>query len=420
MESLKDLKDIIKAASVPLGLVALISLILLFIVNSTVFASISTEAKSLALIIMLIGLISAMHIILLKTLNLNSQTNQQYENIESLGDDYASNLEEWTIRKLPEEEDTNKDNFKNRNFLTALHYLGEFEDKHPAEFDLAMADLKRGNTSSAEKLLQSIVDDESLSSQTRGESAVNLGILRKDKNRLKALKDYEKANKLLPDDVGIMIKLAWAYEEVEEFLKAINVFSAILDIGEREENLILQAKALGGLGYVYYERQDLDAAEKMQKKSLEINKELKREKSIASAYISLGCIYYDRGEFSEAELIYNKALAINKKLNNQKSIATIYGNLAAIYATKGEIDESLKMSEKSLKMEESYGSKSGMAYMHGNLGLLAFQQQQFDKAEDHFLRSKELFEDVGKTSMVVKSVSRIAMLNELRNVMDKP
>ena len=60
------------------------------------------------------------------------------------------------------------------------------------------------------------------------------------------------------------------------------------------------ASDYGGLGNLYLARSDLDKAEEMHLKSLEIEKALGRREGMASQYGNLGAVHYARGQVDKA------------------------------------------------------------------------------------------------------------------------
>jgi tetratricopeptide (TPR) repeat protein len=66
----------------------------------------------------------------------------------------------------------------------------------------------------------------------------------------------------------------------------------------------------GKLAEVYYTRRDLDQAEDMFKKQLEMEEELDNKEAIAKIYGFLGDIYRLRLDFNQAEELYKKSLQL--------------------------------------------------------------------------------------------------------------
>lgn len=71
---------------------------------------------------------------------------------------------------------------------------------------------------------------------------------------------------------------------------------------------IHHAIALTGLGNIWATRGDLDEAEKLYEKSLEVDDSIFREKGLAIAHLNIGNVHMSRGRFDKAEEMYQKAI----------------------------------------------------------------------------------------------------------------
>ena len=80
------------------------------------------------------------------------------------------------------------------------------------------------------------------------------------------------------------------------------------------------ATAYGHLGIVMKTRGDLDGAEAMHRKSLEIEEKLGRLEGTANQYGNLGNVMQSRGDLDGAEAMYRKALEIDEKLGRLEEI----------------------------------------------------------------------------------------------------
>jgi len=88
--------------------------------------------------------------------------------------------------------------------------------------------------------------------------------------------------------------------------------SLLRALGFVEKGSAEEAMVLGNLGLIYETRGELDKAEEMHKKSLEIEKKLGRLEGMAAQYGNLGVIYYTRGKLAQAEEMHRKSLEIAK------------------------------------------------------------------------------------------------------------
>ncbi len=90
-------------------------------------------------------------------------------------------------------------------------------------------------------------------------------------------------------------------------------------LGNRES----EAMALGNLGILYMTRGDLDRAEEMYRKSMELDEALGRKEGMASQYGNLGNLYQIRGEIDRAEEMYRKSLELFREVGAAPQIERV-------------------------------------------------------------------------------------------------
>lgn len=92
----------------------------------------------------------------------------------------------------------------------------------------------------------------------------------------------------------------------------------------------LTANQCGNLGNIYFFRGELDEAEEMYEKVLEIEERLGRPDSIANAYGNLGLVYQERGDNKKAKEYWEKALALFKKIGMPREVEKMEGWIETI------------------------------------------------------------------------------------------
>ena len=175
-----------------------------------------------------------------------------------------------------------------------------------------------------------------------------------------------------------------------------------LEINEKLGRLEGMASQYGNLGAIYQTRGDLDQAEDMHQKSLKIEKKLGRLEGMASEYSNLGVIYRRRGDLDQAEAMHRKSLNIFEKLGRFEGMAIQYGNLGAIYQTRGDLDQAEDMHQKSLEIGKKLGNPEVMANQYGNLGLIYLGRGDLEAARQHWTEARDLFERAQMPHMVKK------------------
>jgi len=78
---------------------------------------------------------------------------------------------------------------------------------------------------------------------------------------------------------------------------------------------------------------------------------------MASDYGNLGVIYHDRGDLDKAEEMHTKSLEIEEKLGRLEGMANQYGNLGVIYRKHGYTQKAREYWEKALELFVKIGMK---------------------------------------------------------------
>jgi len=189
--------------------------------------------------------------------------------------------------------------------------------------------------------------------------------------------------------------------ECGKALMNIGLLDAFISLSEQalkvvEKDSEEEATVTGNLGLIYRTRGELDKAEEMHKKALEIEERMGRLEGMASDYGNLGLVYRRRGDLDKAEEMHNKSLEIAGKLGLQEIMASDYGNLGLIYQTRGDLDKAEEMFKESLKISEPKGMMELTANQYGNLGNVYFMGGELDKAEEMYNKSLEIEKKLGR------------------------
>jgi len=212
--------------------------------------------------------------------------------------------------------------------------------------------------------------------------------------------------------------------ECFEPLHNLGLFDAAISLSQRalemvEKNSKEEARVMGNLGVIYRRRGELDKAEEMHKKSLEIEEKLGRLGGMASEYGSLGLIYYTRGELDKAEQMYKRALGINEKLGHKKGMANQYSSLGLAYFARGKLGEAEKMHLKGLEIEKKLVRLEGIAREYGNLGNVYYTRGALDKAEEMYKKSLEISESRGMIGLSSNQYGNLGSVYKTRDELDK-
>jgi len=221
------------------------------------------------------------------------------------------------------------------------------------------------------------------------------------------------------EEAVVLGNLGLIYETRGDLDQAEKMHKKSLEIEEKLGRLEGMASQYGNLGLIYQTRGDLDQAEKMYRKVLKIEEDLRRPDSIANTYGNLGLIYQTRGDLNQAEEMLRKSLEINQKLGRLEGMAIQYGNLGLVYKTRGDLDQAEKMHRKSLEIEKKLGLLEGMTSQYGNLGIIYKTRGDLDKAEELFRKSLEINEKLGRLEGMANDYGNLGNIYLTRGDLDQ-
>jgi len=214
------------------------------------------------------------------------------------------------------------------------------------------------------------------------------------------------------EQAAVLGNLGLIYRRMGELDKAEEIHKKSLEIAEKLVLLEVMACEYAALGLVYDARGDLKSAEEWHLKGLEIEEKIGRLEGIARQYGNLGLIYRDRGELDKAEEMHKKSLEIAEKIGLLGGMANQYGNLGLIYQERGDLGKAEEMHKKSLEIEKKLNHLEGMASDYGNLGAVYEQRGDYKRAGEYWEKARDLFKKIGMPNMVKKTEGLIEKIKE--------
>lgn len=174
------------------------------------------------------------------------------------------------------------------------------------------------------------------------------------------------------------------------------------DAGRYDEARTLIAEGLAGatderllfLGFQFHFRnKDLDEAERLARRRLELAPE--RSAAASRACTNLGLVHLFRGEWDASEAMQRRALEIDGTLGDEAGVARDLGNLALVPEARGDLDAAAKLYEEALEIAERIGARAIVATKLANLGDIARTRGKREEANSLWTRAARLFEDLG-------------------------
>src|SRR5689334_19888220 len=108
----------------------------------------------------------------------------------------------------------------------------------------------------------------------------------------------------------------------------------------------------------------------MYRRALALDEKNDLHAGLANDYGVLGLVYHKRGNLEKAEAMYHKALELLGPLGDRPMLAATYGHLGLIYELRGELDQAEIMHRKALEITEQHGWLAETALHHADVGLV--------------------------------------------------
>jgi len=210
----------------------------------------------------------------------------------------------------------------------------------------------------------------------------------------------------------VLGNLGLIYAKRGELNEAERMYGKSLEITEQLGLTKLVAHQYSDLGIIYRRGGNLDKAEKIILKALQLHEELRDPNGVASDCLNLGGIYYDSAQLDKAERTICRALEIHESLRLLKGVASDYGNLGLVYAGRGDLDKAEQMYKKSLEIDQKLGRLEGMASQYANLGLIYEKRGDNRMARQYGEKAQALFKKIGMQLEVKKIQGWIDGLKE--------
>ena len=97
---------------------------------------------------------------------------------------------------------------------------------------------------------------------------------------------------------------------------------------------------------------------------------------MSTVYGKLGEVYYTRRDLDQAEGMFKKRLEIEEKLDNKEAMAAIYGYLGDICRLRSDLDQAEDMYKKGLELFKAIGSTQMIEIMNKMLTNLSKSPRQ--------------------------------------------
>jgi|GEM_PF-1434787 len=283
------------------------------------------------------------------------------------------------------------------NYKTAIDY-------HEKRLNIVRGIRRRAIDSKNNELLVKISQEEAAGWSSWGDAYYAMGnypkarsYYKRSLNAARRIKD-KRAEAIALGGVGSVYHSLGIYNKaIESHQKRLALIDKVLSNnqnlteGERKEFCKLKGAALGSLGNVYHMQEKYLEAMERYKEHLEISQKNEDKQGEAIALGEMGSAYHSRWkrngynpndpDLKNAIDHYTNRLNIAKETKNLRLVASTYGGLGYIYHSQKNYHDAILATVEFLKVSEKIGDKPGIANALDLLGVSRFKLSNIIKNE---------------------------------------
>jgi len=197
--------------------------------------------------------------------------------------------------------------------------------------------------------------------------------------------------------------LSGDYRHAEEMAKrAMEVF-------EKSDNLRGQAVACCSLAWLAISaRGDKAQAAEISRKAIALYEKLPWFEDALAGYLQIGRIHEHQDDLETAEAMYRKALEIGEAHQLDGGRADSLQVLGGLFQKRGNINQAVEQYRSALEINERLGRPARVAEILVSLGEVDIGQGNFDQAEQRYRKALEINENLGIARKIAPNLRRLA------------
>jgi DNA-binding winged helix-turn-helix (wHTH) protein/tetratricopeptide (TPR) repeat protein len=230
-----------------------------------------------------------------------------------------------------------------------------------------------------------------------------------------AVRSYEAAYRLRPDDPVNPLDLAFTYVRAGRLDDALTLFDAL---AARQLPPDMRSDALRGAGIVRRLQGEYDSARRTLEESLSIageNGDIRRKGLVL---LQLGAIARAQGENDVARAQFETAVGYAEEIADQHLLAESLNNLGIVMSVTEEFDAADEVLMRVQDIHTARSDLAGRATAIGNLGANALGRGDTDQAEEYLLESVALGERLGWQRSIALDLINLATIAAAREQFD--
>jgi tetratricopeptide (TPR) repeat protein len=279
------------------------------------------------------------------------------------------------------------------------------------------ADLR--NMEQAEAAFLRIQQDPDASPELRSAAYVRLGYVHGDRrNWDDAISCYERALALAETSEAahhslprILHDLGAAYREKGDLERAESLLERSVQMAQEQQNLSAQALAYNSRGVLALKRRDVRAAIDAFERSLDAlqrNDELFRT---AQIYNNLGLAYSDLPDWERSAEYFRKSLDIKARAGDTLGQASALNNLARVQASEGNLQAAIDSSTQAIALFTDMRDMYDAALAKHNRGKLFHRMRDTERARQDLAEAAESFSALGKSAEAAEAAQDLEGLS---------
>jgi tetratricopeptide (TPR) repeat protein len=284
---------------------------------------------------------------------------------------------------------------------------------HEAKLFADLRDLEKAETG-----YQSMLSDPDSMPEQRVAAYVRLGyVYNERRNWDDAIRCYEKGLALAESSGSMLPRilhdLGAAYRDKGELERAEALLNRSLELAQEQHNLSSLGLAYNSLGMVALKRRDIGTAVHAFDKSLDAlmqNKELFRT---AQVYNNLGLAYADVPDWERSDEYFRKSLEIKSKAGDTLGQASALNNLARVQGARGDLKAAIASLTKAIGLFTEMRDPYNAALVKHNRGKLFRRTNEPDLARNDFVEAMEALQNLGRPAEAAKVFNDLAYVTDI-------
>jgi diguanylate cyclase (GGDEF)-like protein len=227
----------------------------------------------------------------------------------------------------------------------------------------------------------------------------------------KEVYDIARTCQLQLEEAYAAIGMSLAYRAKSETSSMLEYSFNALEIFEKLQIPIGQARALNIIGIAYFYNSMYEAALKYLLRAVDLFDQFTDNSLLSSILNNIGEVFRESGKYDLALEYYHKALKISKDIDAKINIASLLNNIGQVYFIKNSYNEAFEyfMQSYNLLIEEK--EMIILGEVENKLGNIYYIKNNYSKAEEYFFSSLKRLENVDNKFYAVDVLVNLARLS---------